>query len=309
MDDPSKVQHQRVMYAVASVLGKESTLQTCSGEECTGRLYTYTSEGLVLSGFFDTLQETTTRAFPKGSFESLSFYNVTPLNYRKFKTDTEISNTVGGTPSSTNPTSGSFNRMNRSLEKWEGEGEGELLKMDEGFAGYDQFKVNEQKFGVTTNYQDEFYTTPKVSERELTKDQLSRAEKAEREILSKAKTDEVIDDNEEAAFSAVLGVGRFANMKPKLPSHSEAKRRVKTKGREREEVKRGGVDEILSFVPEVKRVVLDEVPSFVPGVKEVLAPLSAELPLDSVTAQYLEGAAYFTDTKLSPFDWDSDLVA
>jgi hypothetical protein len=294
MDDPSKVQHQRVMYAVASVLGKESTLQSVSGEKSTGRLYTYTSEGLVLKGFSDTLQVATTEVFPKGSFESLSFYNVTPLNYRKFKTDTEISNTGGGTPSSTNPTSGSFNRMNRSLEKWEGEGEGELLKMDEGYVGYDQFKVNELKFWVTTNYQDEFYTTPKVSERELTRDQLSRAEKAEREILSKGKTDEVIDDNEEAAFSAVLGVGRFANMKPKQQGQSETKRRVKTKGRE---------------IEEVKRVMLDEVPSFVPEVKGVLSPLSAELPLDSVTAQYLEGAAYFTDSRLSPFDWDSDLVA
>lgn len=270
--DP-KTMKKRVLYAVASVLDKEGVLSTSLGEKHHGRLCDYTPEGLLLKGFSEADQEPISQPFSKGSFESLSFYNVAPPSLKKFKTDTQISKSRGG--------------KTRSLEKWEGEGEGETLRMEEDFSSFNQFKVNETKFGLTTNYLDELYTTPKVNERELTREQVTRAERVEREILSKSKTDEVTEDNEEAAFSAVLGHGRFSNMKPK----GETKQQRRQKEPERKEVKAAAlVAEIESYAPETKST----------------TPL-IQSP-DCVTTQFLEGTADFMDNRLSPHDWETDVV-
>mmetsp|Transcript_9260 Transcript_9260/g.17690 ORF Transcript_9260/g.17690 Transcript_9260/m.17690 type:complete len:291 (-) Transcript_9260:245-1117(-) len=275
--------HKRVLFAVASVLGRECTLSLNSGEKFSGRLYTYVNDGLILKSCTraDTATEATTQVFRKGTFESFSFFNVTNRDTRKFKTDTEISNSRMG--------------KNRNLQKWEGEGEGELLITEEGDTKFDQFTVNETKFGVTSNYREEYYTTSKVNEQELTEEQRIRAERVEREILSKAKTDEVIED-EEAAHSAVLGYGRFSDRKPPQQTPGPQKRFFKAgKEPERPEPKQTAlVVEVQSFVPEAK--------------SSLFTPLSCELPPDSVTSMYLDGAAIYTDSRLSSHEWTSDLI-
>lgn len=280
--------HKRALYAIASVLGKEGTLVMNSGEKFTGRLFTYVNEGLILKSCSRFLESSiapgdlTTQMFMKGTFESLSFSNVTPPTFRKFKTDTQISNSNSGKA--------------RNLQKWEGEGEGEALNLDEGDSKFDQFLVNEIKFGVKSDYREEYYTTTKVNERELTEEQRLRAERVEREILSKVKVDEYVED-EEACFSAVLGHGRFSDRKPivKDPSPTRRFRGKAKKEIDRRETKPKGL--------------VVEVPVYVPDeVKALFTPLSSGLPSDSLTSLYLEGASFYTSSRLDAYEWTSDLI-
>jgi hypothetical protein len=287
MDIPSfvldpKTMKKRVLYAVASVLDKEGVLSTSLGEKHHGRLCNYTPDGLLLKGFSEAAQEPICQPFSKGSFENLFFYNVAPPSLKKFKTDTQISKSRGSDWRQSGEESAMVFRSKAAYGS-----EGEMLRMEEDFSSFNQFKVNETKFGVTTNYLDELYTTPKVDEGELTREQVTRAERVKREILSKSKTDEVTEDNEEAAFSAVLGHGRFSNMKPK----GETKQQRRQKEPERKEVKAAAlVAGIESYVPETKST----------------TPL-IEPPI-SVTAQSSKEQHTSGITRLSPHDWETELV-
>lgn len=334
MEYPSKdleqqaLMQKRTLYAVASVLGKECTLSMKSGEKFTGRLFTYVNEGVILKSCAraDAPEDANTQVFHKGTFESMSFCNVAPHNFRKFKTDTQISNSRSG--------------KNRDLQKWEGEGEDEVLLAEEGDAKFDQFAVNEVKFGVKSDYREEFYTTNKVEERELTEEQRIRAERVEREILSKSKIDEYVED-EEASFSAVLGYGRFADrIPPPAPEtianpvrrfrgkasrdHDKQPDRYAEKKLDKQPHKSepkpfGLIVGVPSFVPEVTS------PSFPPlGVPiqaqsvefiPLSAPFSSQkasnLPLSdtgTLTLLFLEGASIFTDSRLCSHEWTPDLI-
>ena len=70
-----------------------------------------------------------------------SIESVKPID--KFKTDKQISR---------------GNKAERELVAWVGENAGESMNL--GSSGnWDQFKVNEDKFGVTSTYDDKYYTT------------------------------------------------------------------------------------------------------------------------------------------------------
>ena len=132
----------------------------------------------------------------RGEHESINFSACTGFSIRlkskKIKTDSEISKS---------------GFKNRKLENWPTDGPELTLESDTG--KWDQFEVNNKKFGVVSTYDEEIYTTKKVKEDQLTREQVIRAKIIEDEIMNKEHKEESGDD-EEKMFGAVLGSGRFA---------------------------------------------------------------------------------------------------
>jgi len=56
-----------------------------------------------------------------------------------------------------------------------------------GVGDWDQFKANEEKFGVKSTYDENLYTTP-LNRTSLTKEQIEKAEKAAKEIMSQTSS-------------------------------------------------------------------------------------------------------------------------
>jgi PAB1-binding protein PBP1 len=69
----------------------------------------------------------------------------------------------------------------RELTKWEGGEDNPSLTLDAPGTEWDQFATNEEKFGVTTTYNERMYTTD-LNKSSLTPAQIARAEKMAREI-------------------------------------------------------------------------------------------------------------------------------
>ena len=121
----------------------------------------------------------------------------------KFMTDTDISasNSTG----------------ERELVAWSADGEDAGLEgglgdtKGAGIGKFDQFAVNERKFGVKSTYDETLYTT-KLDKSKLSKQQKQKAERQAREILSKSSTNvHVMEDrgksvngDEEALYGAVV---------------------------------------------------------------------------------------------------------
>ncbi|KAL4462690.1 hypothetical protein ABPG74_000520 [Tetrahymena malaccensis] len=87
------------------------------------------------------------------------------------------------------------------------------------FKNLDQFQINQQKFGVGTEFKDEFYTT-KLDISKFDKKQIEQAEKLEQQVnkegskhkhvlIDRGRDDLLADSDEEKNFSAVHESGRF----------------------------------------------------------------------------------------------------
>lgn len=116
---------------------------------------------------------------------------------RSVKTDSEISKQK---------------QARRKLQEWITDGP--EICLEQGDRNWDQFELNKAEYGVISTYDEELYTTKKVVESELSKEQLKRAMKLEKEILSrdrKFSADQDEDDDEEKLYGAVLNSGRYAN--------------------------------------------------------------------------------------------------
>ena len=113
---------------------------------------------------------------------------------KKFKTDSEIS---------------SRQRPSRTLERWITEGQ--ELNLESEDRNWNQFETNKKKFGVVSTYDEEIYTTKKVHENQLSREQVQRALRIEKEVALQERRDpdESYETNEEKMFGAVLGPGRF----------------------------------------------------------------------------------------------------
>jgi PAB1-binding protein PBP1 len=126
------------------------------------------------------------------TFSPNDFFCVYLRHQKKdFRTDSEISKSKD-------------NR--RNLEEWSHEGPELTLETED--RNWDQFAINHEKFGVVSTYQEELYTTKKVSPSSLSKEQLKTAHEKEKQIL-KGTIKEVEEEDEEKLFSAVIGSGRF----------------------------------------------------------------------------------------------------
>mmetsp|Transcript_83775 Transcript_83775/g.130702 ORF Transcript_83775/g.130702 Transcript_83775/m.130702 type:complete len:748 (+) Transcript_83775:110-2353(+) len=88
------------------------------------------------------------------------------------------------------------------------------LDSHSGSSNWDQFKVNEEKFGVASTFNEEYYTT-KLDPNQISREKREMAERIAKEIENETKhadTEDRIDgdDDEEARFSAVQGTGAYA---------------------------------------------------------------------------------------------------
>jgi len=120
----------------------------------------------------------------------------------RFATDTEI----------TERQKGSMN-TERDLVPWAGHGSSDAVGLDEGLGRgepgqWDQFQANESRWGITTTFNEELYTT-KLDPNSLPKEKREEADRIAREIESGQMASEIEgkvdgeDDDEEARFSAV----------------------------------------------------------------------------------------------------------
>jgi hypothetical protein len=101
---------------------------------------------------------------------------------------------------------------NRKLENWKSVGPDQSLEGDP--SKWDQFEENFKKFGIVSTFDEELYTTKKVPEDQLSREQVIRAKNIEKELMNKETLDEGKEDEEEM-FGAVLGSGRFCLDKEK----------------------------------------------------------------------------------------------
>lgn len=120
-----------------------------------------------------------------------------------FKTDSDISS--------------GFKARERELQRWmPDEGTAELTLEDNSNGGWDQFKVNEEKFGVESTYDEHLYTTRINTAADDYQERLKKAERLAREIEGLATTDRhvleergaQVDDSgmdEEDKYSGVIG--------------------------------------------------------------------------------------------------------
>lgn len=128
----------------------------------------------------------------------------------KFKTDSDISS--------------QFQFRERELQRWVPDDDGTQTGLDDetfgdlgsssGSGAWDQFKVNEEKFGVESSYDEHLYTTRINTSAPDFKERVERAERLAREIESQSTTDRHIleerglevdygDEDEEDKYSGV----------------------------------------------------------------------------------------------------------
>jgi hypothetical protein len=196
-----EVMKTRLMYAIACVLGKKGKVRTRSGGMYEGHLYTMTSDGCVFKECSSNQGLEPSLNLARDDFITLEFNNIQPVQHRKFKTDAEISKRKS--------------LQDRELQKWEPEEDGHGLTLEDVHgSSWDQFKINEQKFGVRTTYDEHLYTTKVPHASELTEAEVRRAEKLAKE-LEGGKDDYNEDEDEEAKYGAVLGTGRYKDIKRK----------------------------------------------------------------------------------------------
>ncbi|KAI9184299.1 poly(A)-binding protein binding protein [Blastocladiella emersonii ATCC 22665] len=155
----------RLLHAYSLSLGHIATLRTIPGDSYEGVLHSIAHDRALL-----VLKTVRHLAGPSkhapGATLVVALADVADLHVRNalvledepkrarkgFQTDTAIS--------------GATNLKERTLERWVGDGDGADdggLELEALAAGrntsWDQFRVNEAKFGLTTDYNDEFYTT------------------------------------------------------------------------------------------------------------------------------------------------------
>eukprot|EP00743_Colponemidia_sp_Colp-15_P005894 GILK01006335.1.p1 GENE.GILK01006335.1~~GILK01006335.1.p1 ORF type:complete len:850 (+),score=169.62 GILK01006335.1:70-2550(+) len=131
----------------------------------------------------------------------------------KFRTDTDISH------------SKSMSGVPRELQPWTPDtGVTDVdLSLDSGPSGrgWDQFKINKERYNVSSTYDESLYTT-NLDKTKFTRTQMEQAEKLAREIEAKSAAGNIHmaeergqhtqyddDDDEEARYGAVLGSGRY----------------------------------------------------------------------------------------------------
>lgn len=94
----------------------------------------------------------------------------------KFKTDRDIS--------------AGYSFKEKEFERWVPDANTPVLTLDESSGGaWDQFKANEEKFGVESTYDEHLYTTRINKEAKDYRDRLQRAERIAREIEGLSTTD------------------------------------------------------------------------------------------------------------------------
>lgn len=138
-----------------------------------------------------------------GKISTIKYQNILSMTIRfqtrKLKTDKDISKNTSSL---------------RKLEKWNTEGPEISLEKED--RNWNQFETNKRIFGVVSTYDEELYTTKKVPVNQLSKEQIKRAMKIEKELTNSSRKDFENDEeeDEEKMFGAVIGTGRYIEAKP-----------------------------------------------------------------------------------------------
>lgn len=219
--------HERMLYCLKSLIGQRLTVQVHNNVTYEGTLDKFTLEGdarLTLSrvSSSDGKDRQEPLVLSSKDFLQVSALDVLPLEKRgaassapsRFKTDGQIAD-------SKRP------GRERDLVAWSESDEkagqkarsGGNLQLDRVRPGaWDQFKANEEQFGVTSTYDEDLYTT-KLDPSTIPAHKRREAEQIARAIetgQSYARFEEGLegeDDDEEARFSAVAA--------PKVPLTQE----------------------------------------------------------------------------------------
>ena len=192
------IMKQRLFYAILSCLvfftqGKECAVSARNLPDQVGLLQTLCKEGAHL-----VVADASRSKIKLENLISLEVSSLPSLHKPRFLLDEQISKKVQG--------------QARPLQAWQGT---EDPAIDEELGGapmasWDQFQVNADKFGVSSTYDESFYTTAKVNPADLTERQRRRAEAVTKELEGKPADDELLEgEDEEQRFGAVLGTGRF----------------------------------------------------------------------------------------------------
>ncbi|OMJ70252.1 hypothetical protein SteCoe_31819 [Stentor coeruleus] len=181
---PKAVRVKLLQSCFSKFTDKSCKIKKPTENEQFGKLNKGSSPACI---FFSTKSHT--QSFVFSSLQSLTVR----YQQKKFKTDKEISKSQKGS---------------RKLENWVLEGP--EISLDKGDRNWNQFETNEKQYGVVSTYNEELYTTKKVPLSQLSKEQIKRAKKLEKEIINKGSNDfDEAEEDEEKLFGAVLGTGRF----------------------------------------------------------------------------------------------------
>ncbi|CAG9329226.1 unnamed protein product [Blepharisma stoltei] len=205
-----------LMRSLTLILGKNCKVTTTAGATYKGLIHTYTSNGIILYQNRNPQESIKPIKFSLKDLISIEANSITVAPQKKFKTDREITK--------------SNKKYSRQLQKWESDApiEETLSKSNEP---WDQFKANKEKFNYKSTYSEDIYTTAKVDPRELTEEQLKKAQKVEEELLG-TKIEEEFEDveDEEKKFGAVLGSGRYEENNSQSPPRITRDRAVSIAG-------------------------------------------------------------------------------
>lgn len=134
-----------VLFIMTHLIGLEATVTLKDDKVITGLVHAFNpSMPLSICLVNATLNNSLFSSISILQQDVVSIH-VNNVSFYNFKTDKDISSS---TPLS-----------NRALEKWVDDGSVTTTDLDSNPQKWDQFKANESLFGVTTDYNDNIYTT------------------------------------------------------------------------------------------------------------------------------------------------------
>ena len=223
--------HERLLFVVASLVGKVVTVQTKDGKEYEGILQACMTEkemGVIIALARQKVapDDPAPKPINEMVFLAKDYLQVTASDMDLFETETgaarknkgevlaDVEIEVAGRSAA-----GQDRELLRATA-WLGDGTTQEELTSAGGAGgqWDQFARNEAQFGKVSTYNEEMYTT-KLSNKKFTEEQLRNAERMAREIESKPATSAHVaeergqsalqddDMDEEDKYSTVLRPG------------------------------------------------------------------------------------------------------
>jgi len=223
--------HERLLFVVASLVGKVVTVQTKDGKEYEGILQACMTEkemGIILALARQKVapDDPAPKPIKEIVFLAKDYVQVTASDTDLFEAETGAARKNKGevlADTEIEVAGRSAAGQDRELLRataWLGDGTTqEELSSTAGAGGqWDQFARNEQQFGTRSTYNEEMYTT-KLSNKKFTEEQLRNAARMAREIESKPATSAHVaeergqramqddDMDEEDKYSTVLRPG------------------------------------------------------------------------------------------------------
>ena len=193
---------KRLSFAISNTLGKSCEVNTFSGQSFKGQLSCLSREGALFCNVSSYQSIPDSFAIKLRSLESIEVNGITLFARKSFKTDRRMMSDHASSQ--------------RKLEKWHDDGGTETI-LDVGDPNWDQFEANKKLFGISAEFDESQYNVPQVMPSELTPAQLAQADKVAAELSGQNHDEDPVED-EEAAFGAVLGTGRYTEQRKRTDS-------------------------------------------------------------------------------------------